>query len=148
MKGMKLAEYDKNRDPVKKRARRRIRDRIHAGTLRRGNCMVCDEPEAQAHHEDYSKPLQIHWLCSKHHAAVHWGKLSVASIPPILVAENTSHHMVTINGRTLTVLGWAKESGMKHSKILKRIEAGWKAEHLLLPGDFSGKRDYANKVTA
>jgi hypothetical protein len=34
-------------------------------------CEVCGNPKAQKHHEDYSKPLEVKWLCVKHHAAHH-----------------------------------------------------------------------------
>lgn len=27
--------------------------------------------EAQAHHEDYTKPFDVVWLCTKHHAERH-----------------------------------------------------------------------------
>jgi hypothetical protein len=32
---------------------------------------VCGEPEAQAHHDDYAKPLDVRWLCNKHHREHH-----------------------------------------------------------------------------
>lgn len=31
----------------------------------------CKELNAEAHHHDYSKPLQITWLCKKHHMEFH-----------------------------------------------------------------------------
>lgn len=35
-------------------------------------CVVCGTTERlEAHHEDYSKPLDVVWLCSVHHHAVH-----------------------------------------------------------------------------
>lgn len=34
-------------------------------------CEVCGATPAQRHHEDYSKPTEIVWLCSAHHAARH-----------------------------------------------------------------------------
>lgn len=30
----------------------------------------CDNP-GERHHDDYSKPLEIRWLCRKHHALLH-----------------------------------------------------------------------------
>ena len=33
-------------------------------------CEVCGK-KAEAHHPDYTKPLEIRWLCSKHHKEVH-----------------------------------------------------------------------------
>ncbi len=57
------------------RARSRINMRIGRGTLRRGDCVVCGAPDAEAHHPDYSRPLWISWLCKGHHAALHAGRL-------------------------------------------------------------------------
>lgn len=34
-------------------------------------CEWCVEPAAIAHHEDYSKPLQVIWLCDKCHSRRH-----------------------------------------------------------------------------
>ena len=48
---------------VRIRARAIVRTRIHRGQLRRGRCVVCGTPDAQAHHADYTKPLDITWLC-------------------------------------------------------------------------------------
>jgi len=42
------------------------------GTLTREPCEVCGTTEAvQAHHHDYSLPLDVHWLCQIHHKARH-----------------------------------------------------------------------------
>lgn len=37
-------------------------------------CEVCESIHAQRHHDDYSKPLEIRWLCPLHHKEVHKGK--------------------------------------------------------------------------
>ena len=40
--------------------------------LRREPCAVCgSNKDVEAHHEDYSKPLAITWLCPKHHRQLH-----------------------------------------------------------------------------
>lgn len=52
-------------------ARRKVRNEIVAGRLKRGLCEVCGVAKTQAHHDDYSKPLAIRWLCVQHHADHH-----------------------------------------------------------------------------
>ena len=34
-------------------------------------CEVCGDENSQAHHYDYNKPLDVMWLCPKHHAEWH-----------------------------------------------------------------------------
>ena len=34
-------------------------------------CEICGHPRAEAHHDDYSRPLDLRWLCQKHHALAH-----------------------------------------------------------------------------
>lgn len=34
-------------------------------------CTVCGELKVEAHHDDYSKPLDVVWLCVKHHNQTH-----------------------------------------------------------------------------
>ena len=68
--------YDKNRDRLKIRARNRVRDCIYRGVLVRGSCEVCGASDAHAHHTDYSKPLDVRWLCSIHHAEEHRAALA------------------------------------------------------------------------
>ena len=58
-------------------ARTYVRTLIHRGYLDRGACVICDAPKAQAHHEDYSRPRLIVWLCALHHARVHNGSISI-----------------------------------------------------------------------
>ena len=44
---------------------------VRRGKLKRQPCEVCGFP-AQMHHDDYSKPLQVRWLCSTHHQDIHF----------------------------------------------------------------------------
>lgn len=43
---------------------------LRRGKLTRRPCEVCGEA-AQMHHEDYSKPLSVRWLCRAHHLELH-----------------------------------------------------------------------------
>lgn len=59
------------------RANLRVADAIRRGKLVRGNCEICKLPNAEAHHEDYSKPLMIRWLCKQHHVEVKWNNQQI-----------------------------------------------------------------------
>jgi hypothetical protein len=58
--------------PKKHKARRVVSNAIRDGKMVRVlHCKVCNAEGAQAHHPDYSKPLDVLWLCNKHHMAWH-----------------------------------------------------------------------------
>jgi hypothetical protein len=44
---------------------------VRAGTLTPMPCQVCSHQEAEAHHQDYTRPLSVVWLCKKHHGGEH-----------------------------------------------------------------------------
>lgn len=52
------------------RARSLVAGKIKRGEIVRQPCEKCGE-KAQAHHEDYYKPLEIMWLCPVHHKEKH-----------------------------------------------------------------------------
>ncbi len=52
-------------------AHRIVTKALKAGKIRREKCQVCGDPKALAHHEDYSKPLDVRWLCQTHHRRRH-----------------------------------------------------------------------------
>lgn len=58
---------------VKRYAHNRVRRAIDAGILVRPEmCSECDEPGAiEAHHDDYTKPLDVRWLCKPCHGLHH-----------------------------------------------------------------------------
>lgn len=67
-----MARYRK--DPVlaiRHDARRMTRNAIRTGRLVKQPCSVCGNPDVQAHHEDYMKPLDIIWLCKACHVKHH-----------------------------------------------------------------------------
>lgn len=61
----------KEKYPEKKIARDAVNNAIRDGRLVKKPCEVCGSNDSEAHHDDYSKPLDVKWLCSKHHAARH-----------------------------------------------------------------------------
>lgn len=64
---------DKNQDKIK------AHRAVQAALKRKKNplvklpCGVCGALKVNAHHEDYSKPLEVIWLCPVHHSAAHNG---------------------------------------------------------------------------
>lgn len=60
-----------HREAEKWTARARVTKAIAAGQLTRLPCEVCGVANTQGHHDDYSKPLDVRWLCSTHHAEHH-----------------------------------------------------------------------------
>lgn len=59
------------RDSQKAQARLALQSHVARGLIARGPCAVCGEPNAHAHHTDYTKPLEVVWLCQPHHAMAH-----------------------------------------------------------------------------
>lgn len=59
------------KNPEKTRAHGIVRRAIAKGKIVRGACTVCGQTNAEAHHEDYNKPLEITWLCRVHHREHH-----------------------------------------------------------------------------
>lgn len=56
------------RHPEKARARSAVSRAVRAGRLIRQACGLCGATDrVQAHHDDYSKPLDIVWRCFKCH---------------------------------------------------------------------------------
>jgi hypothetical protein len=59
------------RAPEKERARWTVKNALRYGLLAKQPCEVCGVEKVDAHHEDYSRPLDVRWLCRRHHAAEH-----------------------------------------------------------------------------
>ncbi len=69
-KRQKSQQARRDRAPEKYRARTAVGNALRDGRLQRQPCERCGA-KAQAHHEDYSKPLQVRWLCRLHHDMTH-----------------------------------------------------------------------------
>lgn len=61
-------------NPEAYRAETAVSNAIRDGRLKRGEvCEVadCGRTDLHAHHDDYSKPLEVRWLCPLHHHRGH-----------------------------------------------------------------------------
>jgi len=73
-KSGKLAEYSdawKDRNPKKVKVYKIVAAAVACGQLVREPCQLCGVTNAHAHHHDYDKPLDAHWLCPACHSAEH-----------------------------------------------------------------------------
>jgi hypothetical protein len=57
------------------------------GILIRKPCEICGSKKVHGHHDDYSKPLEVRWLCPKHHKAV---EFNLIDLGPILKQKETA----------------------------------------------------------
>lgn len=74
-------QRSKNKDRIAKmvaavpehvrKARYTTRNAVARGKMKKLPCEVCGAEKVEAHHLDYSKPLDVMWLCRKHHANLH-----------------------------------------------------------------------------
>lgn len=51
-----------------------VSNAIRDKRLQKMPCEICGNPQSHAHHEDYSKPLHVKWLCAAHHQRLHHGE--------------------------------------------------------------------------
>lgn len=51
---------------------RTLRKAVYDGLVIRLPCEVCGEKNSVGHHENYSKPLDVVWLCASHHRSRHF----------------------------------------------------------------------------
>lgn len=66
--------YVSARSPIKRKANNKTTNAIRSGKLIRLPCEICGYEKSEAHHDDYTKPLDVRWLCRKHHLE-HHGKV-------------------------------------------------------------------------
>jgi len=57
----------------KYRAHLAVRRALVSGTLQKQACEVCGHAAVDAHHDRYDEPLNVRWLCRRHHVRLHQG---------------------------------------------------------------------------
>ena len=76
----KIRKRKEIQDPLvllRQKVRRKTRDLIRGGKLCPGCCAVCRSRDVVPHHEDYSNPSHVIWLCEQHHDEYHEGTISL-----------------------------------------------------------------------
>ena len=69
--GSRSKARDRADNPEKYKARTVVSNAIRAGVLTKEPCRDCGADKVHGHHADYSKPLEVIWLCPKHHKEEH-----------------------------------------------------------------------------
>lgn len=59
-------ERQREKFPERYAARQAVLVALRAGRLKRQPCR-CGDPKTEAHHRDYSRPLEVEWLCRRCH---------------------------------------------------------------------------------
>lgn len=81
---------DKTGEEKKIKARLELNKAIARGEIKRGKCEECGWHVTEGHHSNYEKPLDVRWLCVKHHEELHHSQPSLNKAQlnkPIVEAE-------------------------------------------------------------
>lgn len=57
----------------KTEARKKVFRALDVGMIERRPCLICGEKIVYPHHDDYSKPFELEWLCRKHYCLINYG---------------------------------------------------------------------------
>lgn len=100
-------------DALKQQAYREYHAALHAGTLVRQPCEVCGNPKSDGHHRDYTKPLEVVWLCSVHHVEEH---------RRIKAAKRQAEYVAANCGSSLSVRQTAKLLGIPREQVHQMLD--------------------------
>lgn len=79
------ASEHKKRNPQKHKARNAVYQALKKGKIKRMPCVICGSQEnVQAHHYNYNKPLNITWLCIKHHRYIHLNNIKKKQLQELI----------------------------------------------------------------
>jgi hypothetical protein len=67
-KGGGLPEDEKS---LRRTARSKLNHAVRDGIVQKLPCVKCGNVLSEGHHNDHSKPLDVTWLCFKHHRMEH-----------------------------------------------------------------------------
>jgi len=100
---------------MKKEAHYIVSKAIEKGEMVPKPCEKCGNPKSVAHHEDYSKPLEVTWLCHACHMQHHWDRWSIPSEP--LRSPRKADHLIFLAGGRRRRLFRRKRGGTFHLRF-------------------------------
>ncbi len=59
------------KNPLATKAHNAVNNAVRDGRLIKLPCEFCGDEKVHGHHKDYSKPLEVIWLCAKCHNRLH-----------------------------------------------------------------------------
>lgn len=62
--------------PELSKAHQEVATALKKGLIKKSPCEICGDKIVEAHHDDYTKPLDVRWLCKKCH--MKWHRLNKA----------------------------------------------------------------------
>ena len=81
----KLVEYTmrwREKNPLALPAADKVQYALRSGSLIKEPCTVCGNNKSEGHHDNYSKPLEVTWLCRKHHRDWHNSRSPLITYAP------------------------------------------------------------------
>lgn len=73
---IEVTEYNK-KHPRKVRTRTASHRALKKGIIKKTPCVICGEEKVEMHHVNYNKPLNVVFLCRKHHISVETGLIKL-----------------------------------------------------------------------
>lgn len=60
-----------SKNKIKRRTHEKVKNALRTGKLIKKPCKICKNEKVDGHHPNYNKPLEVIWLCRKHHKEEH-----------------------------------------------------------------------------
>ena len=67
----KALRNNRLKNPNKAKTRNIFTNAMRDGKVTKLPCFICGELKVEGHHPDYDRPLDVVWLCNKHHQEIH-----------------------------------------------------------------------------
>jgi len=129
--GNRVKQWRTN-NPEKHNAHRRVEDALKAGKLKRRPCEKCSSFKSEAHHTDYSKPLDVVWLCRRCHIEAHTASLPFKSMARVILHKKqigalesllrSFHYVLKENEKITNILVKAEINAMIDREEIEQLK--------------------------